>query len=94
MRESLLIGMVQAMLAKLNGHPNPDYAAIVMICFIGLDAKSRKAQDVAAANLFGPGLRAIQRKNAKTRGSNITESDFENVTGRVGGTLDNSYSDT
>ena len=71
-----------------------DYFLHGMICFIGLETKSRKAQDVAAANLFGPGLRAIQRKNAKTRGSNITESDFENVTGRVGCTPDKAYSDT
>ena len=44
-RESLLIVMVQAMVAKLSGHPNPAYAAIVMNFFIGLDAKSRKAQN-------------------------------------------------
>ena len=30
-RESLLIGMVQAVVAKLSGHPNPGYAVIVMI---------------------------------------------------------------
>ena len=94
MRELLLIGIVQAMLAKLSVHPNPDYAAIVMIFFIGLDAKSRKAQYFAAVNLFGPGLRNIQRKNAKTRGSNIIKCDFKIIKERVGGTLDKIYSDT
>ena len=50
-RGSLLIGMVQAMVVKLSGHPNPEYAAIIMNFFIGLDAKSRKASDFAAANM-------------------------------------------
>ena len=53
-RDSLLIGMVQAMAAKLSGHPNPEYAVIVMNLFISLDTKSRKAGDFAAANLCGP----------------------------------------
>ena len=58
-RDSLLIGMVQAMVAKLSGHPNPEYSVIVMNFFVRLDAKSRRAHDFAAANLCGPSLRAI-----------------------------------
>ena len=93
-RDSLLIGMVQAMIAKLSGHPNPEYSVIVMIFFIGLDAKSRRAHNFATAYLFGPSLRAIQRKNAKTRDSNIIQCDIKNVRERVGRTLDKVYSDT
>ena len=62
--------------------------------FVGLDAKSIKAQDFVAVNLFSPGLRAIQRKNAKARGSNIIQCDFKNIKERVGGTLDKVYLDT
>ena len=40
-RDSLLIGMVQAMTAKLSGHYNPEYSVMVMIFFVGLDAKSK-----------------------------------------------------
>ena len=93
-RGSLLIGMVQAMLAKLSGHPNREYAAIVMNFFIGLVAKSRKAHDFAAANLWGTGLCAFQRNNAKARDSNIIQSDFANVKERVNDILDKVHSDT
>ena len=88
LRESLLIGMVQAMIAKLNGHPNPEYSALVMNFFICMDAKSRKAHDFAAANLFGTTLRTLQRRNAKRRGSNIIQCNVRYVRERVGATLD------
>ena len=93
-RGSLLIGMVQAMVAKLSGHPNPEHAAIVMNFFIGLDAKSRKACDYAASNLVGPRLRAVQRTNGKNRDDNIILSDFANVMKRLNDILDKVHSDT
>ena len=93
-RGSLLIGMVQAMVAKLSGHPNPEYATIVMNFFIGLYAKSRKACDYAASNLFGPGLRAVQRTNGKNRDDNIILSDFANVMKQLNDILDNVHWDT
>ena len=62
---SLLIEIVQAMVSKLSCHPDPKYEAIIMNSVISLDAKSRKAHDFAAANVWGPGLCAAQQKNAR-----------------------------
>ena len=59
-----------------------------------MDTKSRKAQDITAVDLFGPGLRTIQQRDVKTRHGNIIESDYNNLKDCVGGTLDKVYSDT
>jgi hypothetical protein len=66
-RPSLLSLLNKAAQAKMKGHKNPQYEAKAMNFFIALEAIDRKAFDFVSAQFLGPGLRAIQRSNAKDR---------------------------
>lgn len=66
-RQSLLRLLNKAAQAKMRGHRNPQYEAKAMNFFIALEAIDRKAFDFVSAQFLGPGLRAIQCRNAKDR---------------------------
>ena len=70
-RDSLLVVLVKTMISKVKGHKCPVLPEKAINFWIALEATSRKAHDIASANLFGPCLRSIQRHNAKKRSTAI-----------------------
>lgn len=81
MRDSLLVALMQVYVTKLKGkHKNPELPAKAMNFFIACESTSRKAFDYVSANMLGPCLRTIQRRNATTRQPSIiciSTSDLE-----------------
>jgi len=81
MRDSLLCALMQVYVTKLKGkHKNPELPAKAMNFFIACESTSRKAFDFVSANMLGPCLRTIQRRNATTRQPSIiciSTSDLE-----------------
>lgn len=88
-RESLLCVLHKAAQAKMRGHKNPQYEAKAMNFFIALEAISRKAFDFVSAQVMGPGLRAIQRRNARDRTEPYIVKDEKTISSRLDRIIEN-----
>ena len=56
---------MSAFVAKMSGQTNHKYADKMVNFYIALEATDRKAFGLVSANLLGPCLRSIQRRNAR-----------------------------
>ena len=83
MKDTTLMAYVSAMMLKINGHENPQFAPSAFNFFVAMNAISQSAFDFASANMFGPALRSIQRANANTRGSPIIAVDAKDLHDRM-----------
>lgn len=81
MRDSLLCALMQVYVTKLKGkYNNPELPVKAMNFFIACDATSTKTFDFVSANMLGPCLRTIQRRNVTKRQPSIiciSTSDLE-----------------
>jgi len=66
-RELLHVIFVKTTISKVKGHNRQVLPEKAINFWIALEATSRKAHDIASANLFGPCLWSIQRHNAKKK---------------------------
>ena len=66
LRESLLLCLLKAFFAKLDGNPNPNFP-IKELVFIPSDDLSQKTFDFGSENLLGTYLQTVQISNANVR---------------------------
>ena len=57
MKDTTLMACVSAMMSKINGHENPQFAPSAFNFFVTMNAISQAAFDFCSANLCGPALR-------------------------------------
>ena len=81
--DSLIGGLLQAIIAKTSGHRNVPYTVKVINFYRTLEAGCRKGLNIVSANLFGPALRSLQYQNAKTAPSAFVVTDKEQRKARL-----------
>ena len=83
MNDTTLMACVSAMMSKINGHENPQFAPSAFNFFVAMNAISQSAFDFYLANRFDPALRSIQCANAKIRGLPIIAVDSKALHDRM-----------
>ena len=87
-REGLLVALMRAFVSKANGHRNPEFPLCSMNFYVALEATSRKAFSLVSANMLGPSLRAVQRRNAMNKQEVFIICDEANVQARLAAALE------
>ena len=82
-QSSLMVTLMHAFCAKVNGHKNPQFPVDAMNFFIASESISRKTFNFISENLLGPGLRSVQRTNAKSREELFIHIEKENIKNRL-----------
>ena len=79
----LVIGLLQAVIAKMDGYRNPTMAPKVFNFFRVLESSNRKAFDFVSANLAGPAIRSMQRRNVLERGKPFIDYNVDSIKTKV-----------
>ena len=74
---------MHAFCAKVNGQKNPRFPTKIMNLYVASETYSRRTFDFILGNLLGPGLRIVQRENAKMREEIFIIFDKENIKNRL-----------
>ena len=80
---SLVIGLLRAVIAKMGGYRNPTMAPKVFNLFRVMESSNRKAFDFVSAKLAGPAIRSMQRMNVLERGKPFIDYNVDSIKAKV-----------
>lgn len=80
---SLAVGLSKAVIAKMDGYKNPPMSTKVFNFFRVLEASNRKSFDFVSANLAGPCIRSMQKRNVIGRDRSFIDYDLEFIKQRL-----------